>query len=223
MKRVILACIGILAAAGWAAPATAADLPPRYGQPYAPPPVYSPVYRWAGFYLGINGGGDWGRSQWDGLDKFPVSGGMVGATLGYNWQFQQLVAGIEGDIDWTGTKGSTNTLCPLGCETRNHWLATARGRVGYAFDRFLPFLTAGFAVGDIAATTPGWPGGSITTAGWTVGAGLEVGIASNVSLKAEYLFVDLGSFNCGFNCGLAGTGNVSFYTNAFRGGLNVRF
>ncbi len=46
---------------------------------------------------------------------------------------------------------------------------------------------------------------------------------SNVSIKAEYLFVDLGEFNCGLNCGLAGNGNVSFYSNLFRGGLNVRF
>jgi outer membrane immunogenic protein len=222
MKRLFVAC-GLLAAAVSAGPSAAADLPPSYRAPYAPPPVYSPIYRWAGFYIGINGGGNWGRSQWDGLGAFEISGGMVGATLGYNWQFQQLVAGIEGDVDWTGTKGSTNTLCPLGCETRNHWLSTVRGRVGYAFDRFLPYLTAGFAIGDIAATIPAFPGGTITTAGWTVGAGLEVGIVSNVSLKAEYLFVDLGSFNCGFNCALVGNGNVSFYTNVFRGGLNVRF
>jgi outer membrane immunogenic protein len=95
--------------------------------------------------------------------------------------------------------------------------------VGYAFDRFLPYLTAGLAVGDINATVLGFPGGSITNAGWTIGAGLEVGIVSNVSLKAEYLFLELSDFNCGFNCGLAGNGNVSFYANLFRGGLNIRF
>jgi outer membrane immunogenic protein len=98
-----------------------------------------------------------------------------------------------------------------------------RGRVGYAFDRFLPYLTAGLAVGDINAGVLGFPGGSTTNAGWTIGGGLEVGIVSNVSVKAEYLFVDFSDFNCGFNCGLAGNGNVSFYANLFRGGLNVRF
>jgi opacity protein-like surface antigen len=74
------------------------------------------------------------------------------------------------------------------------------------------------------------PGGSTTAAGWTAGAGLEVGllhnnvgIVRNVSVKAEYLFETLSSFNCGFNCGLAAGGNVSFYANVFRGGLNVRF
>jgi outer membrane immunogenic protein len=220
MKRFVVACVGLLAFA--ASTAGAADLPPRYAQPYRAP-VYSPVYLWTGFYVGINGGGGWGRSQWDGIDKFDVSGGTIGGTIGYNWQLSQVVVGLEGDIDWSGMRGTTNTLCPPGCETRNHWLSTVRGRVGYAFDRFLPYLTAGLAVGDIAANVPGFPGGSITTAGWTVGGGLEVGVVSNVSVKAEYLFVDLGNFNCGFNCGLGGNGNVSFYSNVFRAGLNVRF
>jgi outer membrane immunogenic protein len=223
MKRVFVACVGLLAVAFSAGPSGAADLPPRYQQPYARPAIYNPMYNWTGFYLGINGGGGWGRSQWDGVDKLAVSGGLIGGTIGYNWQLGQLVAGIEGDVGWSGIKGTTNTLCPLGCETRNHWLATARGRVGYAWDRFLPYLTAGLAVGDIDAATPGWPAGSITTAGWTVGAGLEFGVVPNVSVKLEYLFIDLGEFNCGFNCGLAANGNVSFYANLFRGGLNVRF
>ena len=173
--------------------------------------------------FGINGGGGWGRSQWDGVDKFDISGGLIGGTIGYNWQFGQAVIGAEGDIDWTRIKGTTTTLCAPGCTTRNHWLATVRGRVGYALDRFLPYLTAGLAVGDIAATVPPLPAGTSNTAGWTVGGGLEVGIASNVSVKAEYLYVDLGTFNCGLNCGLVPTGNVSFSANLFRGGLNVRF
>ena len=45
-----------------------------------------------------------------------------------------------------------SSLCALGCETSNSWLGTVRGRVGYAFDRFLPYVTGGFAVGDIEAT-----------------------------------------------------------------------
>jgi outer membrane immunogenic protein len=159
------------------------------------------------------------------LDTFDVSGGLIGGTVGYNWQFGQVVVGAEGDIDWSGIKGTTTVLCPGGCETRNKWLATVRGRLGYAFDRFLPYFTGGLAVGDINASLPlpVLPGGSISNAGWTVGAGLEVGVVSNVSLKAEYLYVDLGNFNCGLNCGLAPGGNVSFTTNIFRGGANLRF
>ena len=219
MKRVVIACLGLLALAGGSA--TAADLP-RYG-PVPQAPGYSPIYNWTGFYLGINGGGGWGQSQWDGVGTFDVSGGVIGGTVGYNWQFNQIVVGAEGDIDWSGIKGTTTVLCPPGCETRNKWLATVRGRLGYAFDRFLPYITGGLAVGDINATVPVLPGGSISNAGWTIGAGLEVGVVSNVSLKAEYLYLDLGNFNCGLNCGLAPGGNVSFNANLVRGGLNVRF
>jgi outer membrane immunogenic protein len=133
------------------------------------------------------------------------------------------VIGAEGDIDWSGVRGTTTVFCPPGCTTRNDWLATVRGRLGYSFDRFLPYLTGGLALGDINASLPGFPGGSVTHAGWTIGAGLEVGIVSNVSVKAEYLFVDLADFNCGFNCALLANGNVSFYANVLRAGLNVRF
>jgi outer membrane immunogenic protein len=219
MNRVAVACVGLLALAGGSA--AAADLP-RY---YQPGPVYNPIYTWTGFYIGINGGGGWGRSQWDGLDTFDVSGGLIGGTVGYNWQFGQALIGAEGDIDWSSIKGTTTVLCPGGCETRNKWLATVRGRLGYAFDRFLPYFTGGLALGDINATlpVPVLPGGSVSSAGWTVGAGLEVGLVSNVSLKAEYLYVDLGNFNCGLNCGLAPGGNVSFTTSVFRGGANLRF
>jgi outer membrane immunogenic protein len=219
MNRVAVACVGLLALAGGSA--AAADLPPYY----QPGPAYNPIYTWTGFYVGINGGGGWGRSQWDGLDTFDVSGGLIGGTVGYNWQLGQAVLGAEGDIDWSGIKGTTTVLCPGGCETRNKWLATVRGRLGVAFDRFLPYFTGGLAVGDINATLPLplLPGGSSSNAGWTVGAGLEVGLVSNVSLKAEYLYVDLGNFNCGLNCGLAPGGNVSFTTSVFRGGANLRF
>jgi outer membrane immunogenic protein len=219
----IVACVGLLGLVLAGGTAAAADLPPPY--PSAVPRPLYPVYNWnwTGFYLGINGGGGWGRSQWDGVDKFDISGGLIGGTVGFNWQpGGPWVLGVEGDVDWSNIHGSTTVLCAAGCETRNNWLATARGRLGYAFDHILPFLTAGLAVGDIEATRPGFPAGSVTSAGWTVGGGIEVGVR-NVSLKAEYLYVDLSDYNCGFNCGLAANGNVTFYSHLFRGGLNVRF
>jgi outer membrane immunogenic protein len=227
MKRVQriwrLSCVAMCAATLAAGSAAAADLAPGYGPPLAPVPVYRPFFSWTGFYLGINGGGGWGRSQWDGIPQFDISGAFIGGTIGYNWQIGRVVIGAEGDIDWSSIEGSTTVLCAPGCKTRNFWLATVRGRLGYAWDRFLPYVTGGLAVGDIDAQTPLLPGGSITNAGWTVGAGLEVGIVANVSVKAEYLFVELADFNCGLNCGLLPNGKVSFYSNLLRAGLNVRF
>ena len=85
----------------------------------------------------------------------------------------------------------------------------------------MPYITGGAAFGDINAATAGLTT-SATNAGWTVGAGIEFAIAGNWSAKAEYLYVDLGKFNCGLNCG-ALTDNVSFTTNLIRGGINYRF
>jgi outer membrane immunogenic protein len=223
MKSHIAIRIGLALAMLGASPAGAADLAPVYGQSVPPSPVYYPVYNWTGFYLGINGGGGWGTSQWNGLGQFDLSGGLIGATIGYNWQIRRFVIGAEGDLDWSGISGTTTVICPVGCTTRNYWLATARVRVGYAFDRFLPYLTGGLAVGNINTSLAGFPGGSISNAGWTIGAGLEIGILTNISVKAEYLFVDLADFNCGLNCNLLPNGNVSFSANLFRGGLNVHF
>ena len=137
-------------------PASAADLP--RGMPYKSP-AYVAQYNWTGFYLGINAGGGFGNSDWNGfaISNSP-SGGMIGGTAGYNWQGtgSPWVFGIEGDIDWTNIKDST-ACGALNCQTKNNWLGTVRGRVGYALDRFLPYVTGGVAFGDIKPTAPASP------------------------------------------------------------------
>jgi outer membrane immunogenic protein len=223
MKHMVLAGLVLLATGAVAGSATAADLGRQYQQPYVKAPIYNPAFTWTGFYLGVNGGGGWGQSSWDRTGNFSLSGGVIGGTAGFNWQTGQVVLGIEGDIDWSGVTGTTATLCPAGCVTRNDWLGTARGRVGYAFDRFLPYVTGGLAVGDIKASTPGFAGATQTNLGWTIGAGMEVAIVGNWSAKAEYLHVDLGSFNCALSCGLVTPDNVSFKAELMRGGANYKF
>lgn len=222
MKRLCLAFIGLAAFAGAAA---AADLSrPAPQSYYKAAPVVAPIYNWTGLYFGINGGGAFGSSSWDRTGSRDTSGGLVGGTIGYNWQFGQTVLGLEGDLDWADINGTSTTNCPLGCKTSDSWLSTIRGRVGYAADRFLPYVTGGVAFGDIRAGTPGFATQSSDNVGWTIGAGLEAALVGNWTAKVEYLYVDLGSFNCGLSCGggLA-TDNVSFKGNILRAGLNYRY
>jgi len=219
MRRLALACVGLAATAGIAA---AADLPRAAPYPVKAP-VYAPIYNWTGFYIGVNGGGGFGRSTWDVTGPIDVSGGVVGGTVGYNYQINQMVLGIEGDIDWSGINGTNSAACALGCKTSNSWLSTVRGRVGYAADRFMPFVTGGVAFGNIQASLPGFVGGSTSNTGWTLGGGIEYAFAGPWTVKAEYLYVDLGSFNCGLGCSLATVDNVSFHTNLLRAGINYRF
>src|SRR5580704_14346196 len=221
MKRLCLALIGVMAFAGAAA---AADLARPEPVPYYPKaPVFVPPYSWTGFYVSINGGGGFGTSSWDSTGSRNISGGLVGGTVGYNYQFGQAVIGVEGDMNWADINGSTTNACPAGCKTSDSWLATVRGRLGYAADRFMPYVTGGAAFGYIKASTPGFAGANSDRAGWTLGAGLEFAVAQNWSVKAEYLYVDLGKFNCGISCGAAVTDNVSFTTNLVRAGVNYHF
>jgi outer membrane immunogenic protein len=220
MQRVFLVLVSVAALTGTAA---AADLSRPAPQTYYKAPVVAPAYNWSGFYLGLNGGGAFGRSTWDTTGGFDISGGLVGATVGYNYQFGQAVAGIDADIDWADISGSSTTNCVTGCKTSDTWLSTVRGRLGYAADRFMPFITGGLAAGDIKASTPAFAGASTDRAGWTIGGGLEFAITNNWSAKAEYLYVDLGKFNCGLSCGVTATDNVSFTTNLVRAGVNYRF
>jgi outer membrane immunogenic protein len=209
-----------LAAAG---AARAADL--SVAPIYKAPPVAAPqAYNWSGFYLGLNGGGAWGTSNWDSAGSFNLSGGVVGGTAGVNWQIGHAVIGLEGDVDWSTLKGTTTSaLCAGGCTTNNDWLATVRGRAGYAFDRFMPYVTGGLALGDIKAAAPGFAGATQTNTGWTAGGGVELALTNNWTAKAEYLHVDLGNMNCGFNCGVVANNNVSVKSDQVRGGVNFRF
>ena len=235
MKRLISANIAALAVTMILAvmmmmntgPANAADIARHQAMPMKAPAYYAP-YSWTGFYVGINGGGGWGNSDWTNAagstGSFDVSGGLVGGTIGYNWQASQWVFGLEGDIDWSGIRGSTSSgICAgTSCETRKIGSGTVRGRIGYAFDRFLPYVTGGLAVGDIKASVAGLGSTSDTNVGWAVGGGIEASIAGPWTAKIEYLYVDLGDTNCSVgSCGLST--NVDFHTNIVRGGINYRF
>jgi outer membrane immunogenic protein len=222
MKRIALAAALALVAGGTFG-VQAADLPrPAYNKA----PVYAPpVYSWTGFYVGINGGGAWGRSNWDGIPAtFDTSGGLVGGTVGYNWQFGQFVLGAEADAAWANLKG---TGCAGLCSTETNFLATARGRFGVAIDRFMPYITGGLAMGNIKAAFPVFPTVDETRLGWTVGAGAEYAVAPNWSVKAEYLYVDLGNTRCGVgtacNFGAGANNQVGVTDHIVRGGVNFRF
>ena len=223
--RLILAAGAAVAAVLGAAAANAADLPRPVPAPMVTkaPPYIEQTFNWTGFYVGVNGGGGWGHSRTDLSGGFSTSGGVAGGTIGYNAQYGSWVFGFEGDIDWSDVSGSTSAAgCP-GCSVQNNWLSTARGRVGYAFGRWLPYVTGGLAVGDVQASAPGFPGATNTQVGWAAGAGVEYALSNNWSAKLEYLHVDLGRFDCAAACGAAGTDNVSFHDNLVRGGINFRF
>jgi outer membrane immunogenic protein len=218
MKTILLAGVGVLGLG--VASASAADIVrPRHEMPVKAPAYVAPLYDWTGFYVGINGGYGFGRSQFSAPSPssgFNVDGGMAGGTVGYNYQIGHAVLGIEGDVDADWAKGST--LCAgVSCTVKNNWLSTVRGRLGYAAGRFMPYITGGAAFGDLKTSIPGIGSASETKTGWTAGGGVEAKIAGPWSAKLEYLHVDLGS-----GASIVGS-EASYHTDIVRAGLNYKF
>jgi outer membrane immunogenic protein len=231
MRRVLFAGVFMLAAGGQA---LAADLP----EPEAPPPprapaTYIPVappafYNWSGVYFGINGGYGFGQSDWTGgvtsSGSFSTDGFLVGGTLGGNYQMGAFVVGLEVDGDYSAVAGNLPTSFCLACATKTEWLGTARARVGYAFDRILLYVTGGGAYGNIEAIANGVSNNN-SEFGWTGGAGIEAALAYNLTVKLEYLYVDLASGSCTTACGAppSATQSVSLTESLVRAGINYKF
>jgi outer membrane immunogenic protein len=231
-KNIILGAVAALVLGPTAA--AAADLPVK-----APVPIA--IYDWTGFYIGVSGGGSFGQSthidQATGLGDtigYNVKGGLVGGTLGYNWQVSRFVVGFEGDASWVGQYGSNVDDGLAGNPaftsfTKETWVATARGRLGYAVNNLLFYGTGGYAAAGVEAGVKDSNTGALlasatsTRSGWTAGGGLEWGFAPNWSAKFEWLYMKFDS--AAFNT-LAAEGprsSVPFDDNVDRAGINYRF
>ena len=212
-----------------------APLPANAPSYYYPPPV-----DWSGIYLGLNGGYDFGKSNWSnaGLStgNFSTNGFLLGGTLGINYLTGSgFLFGVEGDFDWSTLLGqsSTGACSGLGvttgaaCATKSEWFSTARGRAGYVFNRFLVFATAGAAIADIKVglNPPGNYEAVGPQLGWTAGGGVEYAFSDSWTAKLEYLYVDLGDVTCSStgNCVSTATATVTLKENIVRGGFNYKF
>src|SRR5580692_6293892 len=165
MKRILLSTAS-LAVLGLASPALAADLP------YAKAPsAATTVYDWTGVYVGAFGGGGFGNHNVnnatgqavpfaDFTANYSSTGGIAGGEVGYNWQSGSFVAGVEGDLFWSGIKGNDSSQFNAGAfpgvtavDADNlRWGGTLRARGGFTVDRWLMFFTGGYAFGNIQHT-----------------------------------------------------------------------
>jgi len=178
-------------------PALAADFPVKA-------PALRAVYDWTGFYVGGHfgyGGGSLGAGTHPLPEQgvfFPtsVTGLIGGYQVGYNRQLtNRVVLGIEGDSSFTSPLDgpALGRMPPSAFNTTLDYIGTVRGRIGYAFDRLLPYATFGFAWGHTHAEINNSSGAIIGhyQRGWTAGLGLEFAVSGNWSAKLEYDYVDL--------------------------------
>jgi outer membrane immunogenic protein len=213
MKNAFALSVGLLALA--AVPAAAADIPMK-----APimAPVAAPIYNWSGCYIGGNAGGKWASTRDDvnigavtgspavtsSFDRATASSFIGGGQIGCNMQSGNWVFGLEGDADWhrwSTTRVQPVTLPPLVVgdvfDVSSDWQASARGRIGYAFDRTLLYLTGGAAFTNVQVGTffPVFVGSVVfpasaatdtkTLFGATLGAGIEYALSNNWSVGVE--------------------------------------
>ncbi|MES1155204.1 MAG: outer membrane protein [Pseudorhodoplanes sp.] len=204
MKKTVL---GAGLACAFASAAVAADLP---RSTYQPPYVAAPmVYSWMGPYIGANLGYQWGSVTNNVTDPSGIAGGV---QAGYNFQSGQFVFGGETDIQLSA---ADDTFAPY--KFSNPWFGTVRGRAGVALNNILVYGTAGLAYGSLRGEISGLSE-SRTHLGWTVGAGMEVGLTPNWSAKVEYLWIDLN--DRGYS--VTGTNN-GLESSLLRMGVNYRF
>ncbi len=202
MKKLTLSLMGATALLAPSLVAHAADLPRAVP---VKAPVVVPVYNWTGFYIGGNIGGAW--ADVDVSSNVGVGWGastsafIGGAQMGYNWQFNTFVAGIEADFDWTDASKTSGTVVLPGfgaLQARGDWdwTSTIAGRFGFAADRVLFYgkLGVGWSRTSARLQTPGGvvlATSSNTNVGWLVGAGIEYAFAQNWTAKVEYNYLAL--------------------------------
>jgi outer membrane immunogenic protein len=202
MKKLLLAGVGVAAMVGTA---MAADMPMRMKAP-----VYAPAFSWTGCYIGANFGSLFSTNGWNvaapaapvgapesSFNITDLQGGLQGSC---DYQFGSWVVGVQGDYAWSQATGTAvGNFTGLTDQTKITSISTITGRLGYAIDRWLPYVKGGGAwsndrysafvpgAGVIASNVNG------TRSGYTVGGGLEYAVVSNLSLFIEYDWFDFGT------------------------------
>lgn len=180
--------------------------------------------RWSGFYVGGNAGYAWNKMEatdigdqsgvyWRGGTYSNRTGGFTGGVqAGYNFQNGPWVTGIEADFGWLNLKGSAAPFFDTFLNTDASYAATFRGKLGYAFDRGLFYVTGGAMLADFGNKLGLDLSGIITPTsatgsqwGWTAGAGFEWALDARWSVKTEYLYYGFGKETATVpGCGLGG-------------------
>ncbi|WP_271600829.1 MULTISPECIES: outer membrane beta-barrel protein [unclassified Bradyrhizobium] len=191
--------------------ANAADLEPEVKLPAA-------VWNWSGGYIGGHVGGGFGRTSFSNPYGPSIYGGSVdtptflaGGQIGYNWQKNGWVFGVELDASGAVSDGTNTCLASSGfvvsanCKAGPNVFATATGRVGYTFGASggtLAYLKGGVAwqnnQGDVVNNYEGRQLPQQKTHfdygrfGGIIGVGVEQALTSAWSVTAEYDYLHFG-------------------------------
>jgi len=219
MKSFVRGALAIALLGSVSATAFAADLPSRKEAPVYIAPA--PVFSWTGFYVGAEFGGQWGKNtstlvgnytgnQYLSTGSYNTSGVVGGGLVGYNYQINQFVLGVEGDLTGSSNQGRFSTTNAFGFNasqnTQYGFGAGVRGRLGWALDHTLIYATGGWAYETVDQTynnnyVNNFIQQKISTdrSGYTVGGGVEYAFNYNWSARLEYRWTDYGKYVSSYN------------------------
>jgi high affinity Mn2+ porin len=208
-------------------PAGAADMPVKA-------PHIQAVFDWTGLYIGAHAGYSRGSSSAVLSDPATLaasntfSGTIGGVQAGYNYRLRSgLLFGVEADITFPNYLTSNSVVSLLATaqsDLTEQWdfVATARGRVGYAAGPWLAYATGGLAwAGERFLNSPanGTDEKVLNTRlGWAAGAGIEYAFAPHWSARLEYLYSRFERADIRFPSGTQYTSTLDF--QSLRVGLN---
>lgn len=187
MKRILIAAVAVFALQ--ASTAHAADV------------IEEAMFDWTGLYAGLNAGYAFGGDDKVGYNPggnvgdLEINGFFGGGQIGYNFQHEAFVFGVEGDIQLSGISDD-DRQGGFDSSNDNDYFGTLRGRAGFAADRALFYVTGGLAFGgfDYEVDAPAGPDlkDNFNAWGYTVGAGVEYAFDESWSMKLEYLYANFG-------------------------------
>lgn len=230
MKSILLASTALLMSIG---AANAADVL-----------VAAPAgFVWTGGYVGLQAGYAWGTSPFvnrtddysEGTSYDP-DGFVGGVYAGYNQQLSNnVVLGVDADINFANLKGGGDAYIDytdgsdygMDPSSRMRWNGAVRARVGYAYDRFLPYIAGGVSFGEYKFDLRRPDGDVIfsekdTMTGWNIGGGLEYAATDNLIVRAEYRYTDFGNKTYHELWG-EDEGKIKLKTNDIRLGIAYKF
>lgn len=205
-------------------PAIAADaVVMRHEQPDAVP-LAAKATDWSGLYLGLSAG----RGRLDGSLEVqglaPLQGDfdgpLYGLFVGYNKQFDNnVLAGIEADLEHN--ENANQLLSVFGdLAGKTEWQGSVRGRIGYALDRLLVYMTAGYATTRAEAEIDGVGSASASFSGYTVGAGIDYAVSEHLFGRVDYRYYDFGKEPLDFG---AAVPEGALNQHVIKVGLGVKF
>lgn len=157
-------------------------------------------FNWSGLYVGLHGGMGFANTELNlgggSIDGLGADGLIGGVQAGFDWQLpgSPIIVGAFGEYTWSDVEFSINPgIFSVGIDER--W--SVGGKAGVALDKVMPYVIGGYTEAKTSGSAGGTSFSGPDLKGWFGGGGIEFTVAKNVSLAAEYRYIQWDTVNLG--------------------------